>query len=74
MILTEFRPVRRSALRGFATVRLPSGLTIADGRHVEEGGRRKYAPILSWPDRATADRLSAAVVDLVRLQHPAALP
>ena len=37
-----------------------------DGRHVEESGKKKYAPILQWADRAVADRWSAAVVELVR--------
>jgi len=44
-----------------------------DGRHVEEGGKKKYASILSWSDRDTADRWSAAVVDLVRQYHPDAI-
>ena len=42
-------------------------------RHVEQGGKKKYAPILQWADRATADRWSAAVVDLVRQHNPDAL-
>jgi hypothetical protein len=45
----------------------------ADGRHAEEGGKRKYAPILRWANRATADRWSQAVVDLVRQHHPDAM-
>lgn len=96
MRLEAFKPLARGALRGFATVRLPSGLVISDvavctangrtwaslpskpvlnrdGRHVEEGGKKKYASILSWSDRDTADRWSAAVVDLVRQHHPDAL-
>lgn len=96
MSLEAFRPLAKGALRGFATVRLPIGLTIADipvcvshgkawaalpskpvldrdGRHVEENGKRKYAPILQWSDRGTSDRWSAAVVALVRQQYPDAL-
>src|SRR4051812_26984919 len=96
MTLDVFRPLVKGALRGFATVRLPIGLVIADvtictshgktwaslpskpiidrdGRHVEEGGKKKYAPILQWADRAAADRWSAAVVELVRQAHPSAL-
>jgi hypothetical protein len=96
MMLDAFKPLSKGALRGFATVRLPIGLTIADipvctshgrtwaslpskpildrdGRHVEQDGKRKYAPILTWADRDTADRWSAAVVELVRQHHPDAL-
>src|SRR3954469_4604938 len=96
MRLEAFKPIVKGALRGFATVRLPNGLTIADcpictsngrtwaslpskpildreGQHIEEGGKKKYVPILTWADRATADRWSAAVVDLVRQHHPDAL-
>jgi hypothetical protein len=46
----------------------------ADGRHMtDDAGKKKYAPILSWSDRATSDRWSESVVDLVRTKHPAAL-
>ena len=44
-----------------------------DRRHVEEGGKKKYAVILQWGDRATADRWSDAFVDLVHQQHPGML-
>ena len=84
MALKAFRPMAKGSLRGFATVRLPIRLLIADcrgcgsrgaslpakpildrdGRHVEENGKRKYAPIPS------ADRWSAAVVELVRQRIP----
>ena len=96
MALESFKPMVKGALRGFATVRLPNGLTIADvtvctshgktwasmpskpildreGRHAEQDGKKRYAPILQWADRATADRWSDAVVALVRQQHPDAL-
>src|SRR4051795_7535549 len=90
------KPTVKGSLRGFATVRLPIGLTIADiqvctshgktwaalpskpvidrdGRHVEKVGKRQYVSMLSWSDRATADRWSADVVELVRAAHPDAL-
>jgi hypothetical protein len=96
MTLEAFKPLVKGALRGFATVRLPIGLVIADvpictshgkvwaslpskpildrdGRHVEDGGKKKYASILQWKDRDTADRWSAVVVELVRRAHPDAL-
>jgi hypothetical protein len=96
MVLEAFKAMPKGTLRGFATVKLPNQLTIADcpvfthhgrawaslpskpvldrdGRHVEADGKRKYLPILSWPDRGTADRWSDAVVALVRQAHPGAL-
>jgi hypothetical protein len=33
----------------------------------------KYSPILEWADRATADRFSAAVVDLIEAEYPGAV-
>lgn len=93
MVLEDFRPIRKNSLLGFARVRLPIGLVIADvpvcsshgkvwaampsrpaldpsGRQVEKNGKRVYVPVLSWADRTTADRWSAAVVELVRAAHP----
>ena len=93
MRLEGFKALRKGSLLGFASIRLPNGLTVADcpifmshekcwaslpskpvldreGRHVEQAGKKRYASILSWDDRATADRWSAAVVDLVREQYP----
>jgi hypothetical protein len=60
--------------RGRTWASLPSK-TILDreGRHLEENGKKRYAPFLSWPDRAAADRWSAAVVELVRRHHPDAI-
>lgn len=44
-----------------------------DGRHVETDGKKQYAALLHWPDRATADRWSDAVAALVRAEYPEAL-
>ena len=94
MRLESFKPVVKGAVRGFTTIRLPIGLTIADipvctshgrtwatppstpvfdreGQHFEQNVKRKYAPVLAWADRKTADRCSAA--ELMRWQYPAAL-
>ena len=43
-----------------------------EGRHVERAGKKQYVSMLSWTDRATADRWSAEVVALVREHHPEA--
>lgn len=52
---------------------LPSkSLLDREARHIEEGAKKKYLLILQWPDRATNDRWSDAVVALVREAHPEA--
>ena len=96
--LVEWKLLARNTLRGFATVTLPSGLTIRDvsvhasnGKHWaslpskpiigtdgvakrdETTGKIRYTPLLEWPDRATADRFSAAVIDAIEAQHPGAV-
>jgi hypothetical protein len=43
----------------------PDGMALRD-----DSGRIRYAAILKWRDRALADRWSAAVVALVRAEHP----
>ena len=96
MALEDFKRLRKGALLGFATVRLPIGLVIADipvctshgkvwaslpskpmigadGRQIERDGKKRYVPILSWADRQTQDKWSAAVVELVRQHDPEAL-
>ena len=93
MRLVNFKPMTKGALRGFASIELPSGLLIEDcpvlvssgkawaslpsrpvldrqGRHVKPDGKPQYVSILKWRDRDLADRWSAAVVELVRQQHP----
>jgi hypothetical protein len=44
-----------------------------DGRHVESGGKKRYASLLDWNSRELGERWSQAVVDLVRQHHPDAL-
>jgi hypothetical protein len=97
MRLVSWNPLRKNALRGFATVELPIGLTIADvpvlisrgkawanlpskpqidacGQHRRDAnGKPAYTAMLSCRDRHLSDRFSAAVVELVRRQHPEAL-
>jgi hypothetical protein len=46
-----------------------SGAALRDS----ETGKLRYAPILEWPDRATANRFSDAVVELVEREHPGAV-
>jgi hypothetical protein len=41
-----------------------------DDRRAEKNGKERYIPILSWPERGTADRWSAALVGLAGRQHP----
>jgi hypothetical protein len=96
MRLTSFKLVRRGALVGFCTIRLPNGLLISDctiwqsaagqtwaslptkpmldraGVHVKVDGKKQYERILSWPDRATGDRWSSALLELIRERYPEA--
>jgi hypothetical protein len=44
-----------------------------DGRHVIRDGKSQNVAILRWRSRELADKFSAAVVDLVRRTHAAAL-
>jgi hypothetical protein len=96
--LVNWKRLVKGPSRGFATVTLPNGLTIADvpvlvgrnggawatvpgkpliasdGTHKRDAnGKPTYVAILSWPDKSTSDRFSAAVVDLVLSAHPAPL-
>ncbi len=97
LTLIAWTPRPKNTMRGFAVVRLSSGLTIhdiaihtghgrswvslpsrpmlgADGAAKrDDAGKIKYVPILEWPDRATADRFSAAVIDAIEAQHPGAI-
>ena len=44
-----------------------------DGRVMTDAnGKRRYNPLLAWPDKATSDRFSAAMVELVRQRDPSA--
>lgn len=55
---------------------LPSKPMIgADGvaKRDDGTGKVKYVPILEWPDRATADRFSAAVIEAIEARYPGAL-
>jgi hypothetical protein len=57
---------------GGAWAALPSKPMIdRDGRVMRDAGsgKIKYAPVLEWPDQATSERFSAAVVALVEAQH-----
>jgi hypothetical protein len=46
----------------------------SDGKQiVSHAGHRQYAAVLGWRDRDLADRFSAALIELVRAEHPADL-
>ena len=43
----------------------------SDGRQIRNhSGKAQYAALLGWRDRDLSDRFSAAVVALVRAEHP----
>ena len=65
-------PVQKTA--GRIWVALPAKPVLGqDGHQVEVGGKKQYAAILKWRDRARSDRFSDRVVQLVREQYPEAL-
>lgn len=62
------------AANGRAWASLPAKPMLdRDGQPIVIDGKRQYDAILKWRDRDLADRWSAAVVELVRAAHPAAL-
>jgi hypothetical protein len=44
------------------------------GRQIEVSGKKQFAALLKWLDRARGDRFSDRVVELVRAHYPGALP
>jgi hypothetical protein len=45
-----------------------------DGRALKtDTGKIRYANLLEWPDKVTADRFSASVVSALERQYPGAL-
>ncbi len=36
-------------------------------------GKQRYSLLLSWPDRATAERFSVAVIGAIEAKHPGAV-
>lgn len=62
--------VHCSAGRRWAS--LPSKVQInKDGAALrDERGKMKYVPLLSWLDKATADRFSEGVIQAIEAQHP----
>jgi hypothetical protein len=60
---------------GKAWAALPSKPQIdKEGRHkTDVNGKTAYVPVLEWKNRELTDRFSAAVVELVQREHPAAL-
>ena len=64
----------RSLPRRYSEGSAAKPIVDAEGRHTTDaGGKRRFAPILQWADRDTADRWSLAVVELIRTAHPGAL-
>ena len=44
-----------------------------EGRQARPDGKPQYAALLKWRDRELQDRWSAALIELLRQQHPEAL-
>ena len=97
VVVEDFRALAKNTLRGFARVRLGSGMVLHDvAVHVRDDklwvspagrpaigkdgtqmrgadGKPLYNPCVSFTDKATADKFSAAVIAALRLSHPEAL-
>ena len=97
MKLLEWRSMTRNTLRGFAVLKMPSGMIVRDvAVHQKSGkswaalparpqigqddkvvrnhaGKAQYSALLGWCNRDLADRFSAAVVQLIRAEHPSDL-
>jgi hypothetical protein len=43
-----------------------------DGRHIEVDGKKQYTKFLEWEGSELANEFSAALVELIRAQDPAA--
>jgi hypothetical protein len=95
--VSDFKPIRAGALRGFADAHLPSGMILhrcsifakddkawasppskqvigRDGTVQKTAdGKNRYEATVSFVDRATQERWSAAVIEALRLAHPEAL-
>jgi hypothetical protein len=55
-------------------VMLPEQPVLQDGKVKRDvGGKPAYAPTVSWKDRKTADKFSAAVIKLLLAKYPGAL-
>ncbi len=72
LVINEL-PIHRNSERSYAL--MPGKPQIGTDGHVltDERGKRKYVPVIETPDRDMRDRISAAVVRLVRQRDPAAL-
>src|SRR4051812_10173887 len=60
-------------LNGKTWASLPSKPMIGrDGQQMVDAktGKPRYVPLMSWPDRATSDRFSEAVISAVEALHP----
>ena len=60
---------------GKAWAALPSKPQIdKEGKHkTDANGKAAYVPVLEWKNRELNDRFSAAVVEIIRREHPDAL-
>jgi hypothetical protein len=71
----EIADVMVFSSHGKSWANLPSKPVLdQNGVHVTaENGKKMYAPFLEWSSKELRDRFSAAVVALVRAEHPDAL-
>jgi hypothetical protein len=86
IVIEEFKAVTRNSLRGFARVRLPSGMILHDvvvhhsgetwwagpaARPVpDKAGKSTWQPIVTFVSKELRDRFSASVIAALHISHP----
>ena len=97
IVVSDWKPLCKGALRGFLTATLPSGLVIHEisvlvsngnawcsppskpmldrnGRvMLDDGGRRRYSPVIEFQSKELRARFSDAVIAALLAAHPEAL-
>jgi hypothetical protein len=84
-VIEEFKPVPRNSLKGFARVRLPSGMIFHDvavhlsgetwwaspaAKPIAKAGKAEWQQIVTFVSKAKRDFFSAGVIAALRISHP----
>jgi hypothetical protein len=86
IVVEEFKAVTRNSLRGFARVRMPSGMIFHEvvvhhsgdtwwaspaARPVsDKAGKSTWQPTVTFASKEIRDRFSAGVITALRISHP----
>jgi hypothetical protein len=85
-VIEDFKAVTRNSLRGFARIRMPSGMIFHDvvvhhsgetwwaapaARLVpDKAGKSSWQSIVTFASKAIRDRFSTSVITALRISHP----